>query len=83
MTDLNLRASRKFGCTIGKVRWILRSSRRMTNPSPAVMPAQAGIQEVGVRRRHGRLDSPVTPENDDAWNGFLVVVVVIVVVIVF
>jgi hypothetical protein len=36
---------------------------RRNSPS-AVMSAQAGIQEVGLRRRACRLDSPVKPEND-------------------
>jgi hypothetical protein len=47
----------------------------MTNLSPAVMPAQAGIQEVGCTAGSMRLDSPVKPENDDRRDGFLVVVI--------
>ena len=37
---------------------------------PVVMPAKAGIQEVGCRIDGGGLDSPAEPENEGSTDPF-------------
>ena len=52
---------------------MVRFLRQHALCAPIVMPAHAGIQEVGVKTRQDALDSRVKPGNDKLEWGFLVV----------